>query len=186
MLNVISGLLAGGVAASTNSYESIATAYGSLSSGSITFTSIPSTYKHLQVRIFGNTNRSDASIAYGVFTVNGDTSANYSWHMLTGDGSAASAGAGANASNVPLQITGGSTSAYGVSIIDILDYQNTNKYKTFRNLNGIDINGAGGEVNFVSGSWRSTSAINSFTITGGYNVTGWTTDSVFALYGIKG
>ena len=74
--------------------------------------------------------------------------------------------------------------AFGVTIIDILDYANTNKYKTFRSLVGSDTNDTNGAVGLASGSWRSTSAITSITLSN--NVSGNLAQySSFALYGIK-
>jgi hypothetical protein len=78
---------------------------------------------------------------------------------------------------------------FGAGIVDILDYANTNKYKTIRSLTGHDHNGviAGihAIVNLNSGSWRSTSAINSIVI-GVVSGTAFNQYSSFALYGIKG
>jgi hypothetical protein len=75
-------------------------------------------------------------------------------------------------------------SIFGVAVCDILDYTNTNKYKTVRSLSGHDQNGSG-YVTLMSGSWRNTAAITSITIlrdSGGANLTQY---SQFALYGIK-
>ena len=52
------------------------------------------------------------------------------------------------------------TSTFGTFIIDILDYANTNKYKTTRALAGYDGNGSGGP-SLDSGNWRNTNAITS-------------------------
>jgi hypothetical protein len=83
---------------------------------------------------------------------------------------------------VGLAAAASSTSnTYGVFIIDILDYANTNKYKTVRTLGGYDANGSG-VVSLRSNSWRNTSAITSVKFYTG----GTTSDSRFALYGIKG
>ena len=69
---------------------------------------------------------------------------------------------------------------FGTFIVDILDYANTNKYKTMRALDGFDANGSGYAV-LWSGNWRSTSAVSTITITGGT----FAQYSSFALYGIK-
>ena len=85
-------------------------------------------------------------------------------------------------------ITGGSvapstTSMIAANIIDLLDYSNTNKYKTLRVLAGYDTNGAG-VVLLGSGLWMNTNAISSIAITP-YSGT-FTQYTQFALYGIKG
>lgn len=154
------------------SFESIATAtVGSGGATDVTFSSIPQTYTHLQIR--GILNGGGTQIV-----VNGDTGANYRRHVLYGDGSSA---ASATATN--FSIATGSTSAniFGGNIIDILDYTNTNKYKTFRNLAGVDANGSG-EAILHSGLWLSTSAITSIKFQSG-TIAQY---SHLALYGIKG
>jgi len=186
LLNVISGLLAGGVAASTTSYESIATVtVGAGGSTSISFSSIPSTFKHLQIRAI---TRDTDTGGFGLTTTmnfNGDTGANYSWHWLYGNGSSAAANSGSSATTTALGWTtgtAGTANTYAATVIDILDYADTNKYKTNRLLYGIDLNGSGG-VWLSSGAWRSTSAVNSITLN---QTTKFAQYSSFALYGIKG
>ena len=73
---------------------------------------------------------------------------------------------------------------FSAHIIDILDYTNTNKYKTVRNLGGFDTNSAQyGYISLGSVSWRNTNAITSISFTlDGNNFTQYTQ---FALYGIK-
>jgi len=157
-------------------FESISTATGTGSSGTITFSSIPSGYKHLQIRSIAT-----SSSSYGMIRFNSDSSSNYVSHFLYGDGSSASA-------------TGltGLTSLYGpradnstyfsVGIVDILDFDSSTKYKTIRVLTGQDANGSG-LIMVNSGLWLSTSAITSITIN--TQSGNWATTAQFALYGIK-
>ncbi len=182
MLNTISGLLSGGVAGTD--FESISTTtVGAGGVSSITFSSIPSTYTHLQIRGFNK----DTTVISGtqVLSVqfNGDTAANYSFHRLTGNGSAASSAAG---TSTTLFYTGTTianvANTFGAFVLDILDYKDTNKYKTARSLDGSDANGSG-EISLRSGSWRNTAAITSITLTP--TGTGIAQYSSFALYGIK-
>jgi hypothetical protein len=187
LLNVISGLLAGGVAASTNSYESIATvSVGSGGSSSIAFSSIPSTYKHLQIRYSGHLQTSTSDYASLWMQFNSDTAANYSYHRLFGNGSTVTADAATSQTRalttwIPDNVT--QSLSYGGSIIDILDYANTNKYKTVRDLGGFDLNGSG-IIALFSGLWQSTSAINSISLVSS-NSQNFAQYSSFALYGIK-
>jgi hypothetical protein len=186
LLNTILGSLSSGVAASTNSYESIATTtVGSGGSANVTFSSIPSTYTHLQIRSIGRTTQS-ATASYIEIEMNSDTGSNYSFHILQGDGSSAVAGSLSSqtktyARNFTAANAGAST--FGAIIIDILDYANTNKYKTIRNLGGTDNNGSG-TINLTSGLWMSTSAITSIKFTPESG--NFAQYSQFALYGIKG
>lgn len=169
------------------SYDSLATV--TVPSGgvaSVTFAGIPSGYKHLQIRsIQRNLSPSGSGIQIGLTQFNGDTGTNYSRHNLVGNGSTATASAAATVNGVWLGVmpqTGDTANAYGASIMDILDYADTNKFKTTRSLEGLDLNGSG-EANFRSGSWRSTSAITSITITPTlYSFEQYTT---FALYGVR-
>jgi hypothetical protein len=167
-----------------NDYESIATVSGNGSATSLTFSSIPQTYTHLQLRFISRVD----SANYTLMTFNGDSSAsNYTWHQLDGNGSAASAGGATSGvfGGAVINFTSGGTSGiYSAAIVDLLDYTNTNKYKTVRSLTGVDKNGSG-NIALNSNVWLSTSAITSLSITfnGGFAIA---TGSQFALYGIRG
>ena len=184
MLNNIVGLLA--AAPSLNSYESIATALGTGSSGTITFSSIPATYKHLQIRYIGRNSATGGTLATLRMRVNGYTS-NYPLHRILGNGSAASAyGTTAEVyiQDIMLMPTNSAgANIYGAGVIDILDYANTNKFKTVRSLTGTDLNGSG-QIILGSGLYQQTTAITSITLEA--NGVNWLTNSSFALYGIKG
>jgi hypothetical protein len=187
----ILGIMASSISGSkavTNSYESIATVtVGSGGSGTINFTSIPSTFKHLQIRYIARSNNAaNVNSATGI-QFNSDTGSNYSSHLVAGDGS--SAGTDAFSSQTYMfgyLVAGGNANSgvFGTGIIDILDYTNVNKNKTVRALNGIDNNGSG-ISRFTSGLWINTSAITSILID---NRSGnvYSQYSQFALYGVKG
>jgi hypothetical protein len=183
--NTIAGFLGTGVAVSASSYESIATTtVGAGGASTITFTSIPSTYTHLQIRCLSKDSRSAQVNSTLDYRFNSDSAANYSYHELQAFDPTVNAYATASASTLRTYGAGASGTNFGVTIIDILDYANTNKYKTTRQLYGIDTNGANSLIGINSGSWRSTSAITSITIT---PLTSPIVQySSFALYGIKG
>lgn len=162
------------------SYESIATLTGDGSSSTITFNSIPSTYKHLQIRAVVNCGGAQKDT---FMTFNGDSAANYSWHYLFGDGASVGAGATINSSNMFIGRSTANTTYVSPFVIDILDYTNTGKYKTSRALNGRDNNGDG-SLWITSGAWRNTNAITSISFTP--NGFAFNTSTKFALYGIKG
>jgi hypothetical protein len=186
------GGLLGGAASLPNSYESIATATGTGSSGVITFSSIPQTYQHLQIRAISRRTTSEGSASQdGWFVFNGDTStSNYYDHWVEATGAAVQAGdgGGGNAYTIVHRMTQGDYPAanmMGVVIVDIHDYSSTSKNKTIRYFSGVeDNNTVYSTLDIGSGLWANTAAITSMTITianGNYN-----TQSVFALYGIKG
>ena len=174
-------LLAGNAYYVPSSYESIATSTLGSSSSFVEFLSIPSTYTHLQIRV---TSLSDNATVNINLQVNSDTGTNYTWHELYGDGSAAGAGAGATQTFIKTGYTQSTTASYtGAAIIDILDYKDTNKYKTVRTLAGSDANGSGYAM-LRSGVWRNTRAITSIKLTN--QLGNFKQYSSFALYGIKG
>lgn len=185
MLNTILASLSEGIAPSTTAYESIATVtVGSGGSSSIDFTSIPSTYTHLQVR--GITRTTTGGLDINQIRFNSDTGSNYATHRIEANGSSVSATATASTVCINGGLQSGSSTlsnTFGAMVFDILDYANTNKYKTLRHLDGIDANGTG-LMGFGSGLWMNTNAITSITIfTFG---TDFAQYSQFALYGIKG
>lgn len=173
--------LAGNEAYIPSDFESIATVSGTGSSGTISFTSIPGTYAHLQVRIYAK--NSSATSLYS--RLNSDTGSNYAWHRLASNGTTASAGGSSTQTRMAVFgfINDISTSQPYSAIIDILDYVNTNKYTTIRTLTGQDNNGSG-EVALSSGLWQNTAAVTAIEIYAGGGNFG--TESKFALYGIKG
>ena len=191
MLNTILGTLSSGVAASTSSYESIASATGTGSSATISLTSIPSTYASLQVRA---TFKTTGTGFYGddlILRLNSDTGSNYAWHILKGNGSAASASGVASTTSMRCGYAFSSDSALTdrvfTAIVDIHDYASTSKYKTVRVFSGGDANIADTsfQVFLTSGLWQSTSAITSLTFSTSAALN-FTSATQVALYGIKG
>jgi hypothetical protein len=197
-MSLILGILAQDVAGAgaANSYESIATVtVGSGGSGTITFSSIPSTFEHLQIRAIAQTNRATYNTSGASYRINSDTGSNYAYHLIQSDPASPSTAVNAGASS-STNILGAislsssvATNVFGAFVMDILDYKNTNKYKTVRILSGADTNGAAsgfaGFMQFSSGLWQSTSAVSTLTFTPA-DGTQFNQYSTFALYGIKG
>lgn len=184
VLGIIASQISGHLWAPSGAYDSIATTNGTGSSSTITFSSIPSTYTHLEIRYIA---RTTGAYVYedSKWRFNSQTSG-YAFHVLSGDGATASASASTSTAYIGVGLTTGSTgtaSAYSAGVVSILDYANTSKNKTYRILTGEDRNGAG-HVQLGSGLYSAnTNAISSITID---TISGnWTTDSQFALYGIK-
>jgi hypothetical protein len=151
-----------------SSYESIATFTGSASS--VTFSSIPATYTHLQLRMMA-IGSGDPTI-----TVNG-SSPTKGHHLVATNTTVSSEYLYGQYLDYAYALSATNPS---VGVLDFLDYANVNKNKTLRYLYGQDRSGAG-EVLIGSKFWNSTSAISSITITATID-----TNSSFALYGIKG
>ena len=164
---------------------------GAAGASSIDFTNIPTTgYSHLQVRVMSRDSRAVSTNGLSIRVGNGsiDTGNNYNTHMIRGDGSSVTRGsAGTNYNNMDFALEPGasiSSSIFGASIFEILDYANTNKYKTMRSLNGYDANGSGYIV-FHSGLWMNTAAINTIRFTCSGSGATFAPYSQFALYGVK-
>ena len=169
----------------TGSYESIATVtVGAGGSANITFSSIPSTYQHLQIRLIARSAKTSSADNLRI-QFNSDTANNYASHELYGTGSSAAAYAETSTSSTYADYIASdynSANIFGVGVIDVLDYVSTNKYKTIRVLSGYDANGSGG-ISFSSGLWQSTNAITSIKIYFGAN--NLQQYSTAALYGVK-
>lgn len=172
-----------------NSYESIATyTVGAGGSSQIDFTSIPSTYTHLQIRAIARTDR--ATTGSNIYLrCNNDSTNIYSWHRVEGNGTSASADAASTTSGYQVSIASAAasttTDVFGTAVIDLLDYRNTNKYKTIRSLSGRDANNTTGVIRFTSGLYQSTSAVSTITLVPD-TANNFVQYSHFALYGIKG
>ena len=166
---------------STDFYQIATATVNSGGASTITFSSIPSTYKHLQLRMIHRSSdaTSDDNVV-GIF--NGDTTGSYVTHYLStnGGGTVQSAVVGTSANVIFFSRTTGASSTanvFGTAVVDILDYANTNKNKTIRSLSGWDSNGSG-QLWYWSGAWLKTTAISSIQINGNY-----AQYSSFALYG---
>ena len=129
-MSPILGILASSYAAPAGAFESIATqSVGGSSVASITFSSIPSTYKHLQIRGIMLTAAAGGTVNA---TLNGDTGANYSRHRLVGYGTGTNSfGEGSiSAFRIFGEFAGTGASPIAAAIImDILDYSSANKNK---------------------------------------------------------
>lgn len=161
------------------SFESIATITPSGVS-TITFSSIPATYKSLQIRISALSNGGSLLVR-----ANGDTGSNYDRHALYAQPPlAVSTYSAANTNLIYVQPNGGGITTPDVAVVDVIDYASTSKYKTFRMIAGTDANASyDGSIWLLSGLWRSTSAITSLTFESSSNP--FLTGSTFALYGVN-
>lgn len=163
-------------------YELIETTVLTSSATDVYFSSIPQTYKHLQVRMTVRTTFSGTTAIR--VRPNSDSGFNYYTHRLRGYGS------GVNSSNASdtgriddiLVNSGNASNIFGAGILDLLDYANSNKYKTFRSLHGQYSNST--VVSLSSIQWRNTSAVTDLQLNGWDG--SFATGSRFSLYGIKG
>lgn len=176
-----------GAAGGGAAMELISSTILSSASASVSFSSIPATYKHLQIRM---TARTSDSVNFGIeglrVQFNSDTNANYSAHDIMGNGSSVGSNGYTNLSAMNPGVNPTSMQAsgvFGARIIDLLDYASTAKYKTLRSFSGHSASES--RVYLSSGSWRSTSAVSSIQLFNG-NSYNFTAGSRFSLYGISG
>ena len=167
----------------TGSFDSIATQTAAGGESSLSFTSIPSTYTHLQLRMSNIKFSADQDIKVTFNSVGGTS---YIEHQLYGNGSSASAWASSSQGYIDILYTlvndADTNTIPSAAIMDILDYANTNKYKTTRTLWGGDYNGKG-KVCLQSGLFMSTNAISTITVQP--FSTNFTAGCTFNLYGVK-
>ena len=168
--------------ASPTAFDSIATYTGNNTTTSYTFSSIPSTYKSLQIRVNVLAN-GGGSLR---MRINGDTANNYWWHKVygyNGTPTTGNSGGVTNAINVQGSAMGLGNTYPTVAIIDLIDYTSTSKNKTVKASSGIDSNNATfSEVSIGSGLWTNTAAVTSITI---YCSANFEAGSSIALYGVK-
>jgi hypothetical protein len=189
ILGIYASQISGHLFAPSGAYDSIAsTTVGAGGAASITFdlTGV-SGYTHLQIRGIARSTRS-ATSDYIALQLNSDTGSNYAYHGLEGDGSTASAFGLATQTFMDVErasAASATASVFGASVFDILDYANTNKYKTMRNLGGFDNNGSG-SIFLTSGLWQNTNAVSTITLKAQGGTSNFAQYSSFALFGIKG
>jgi hypothetical protein len=178
-------------AAITESYESIQSVTVASGQTYIDFTSIPSTYKHLQIRC--TMRRSQAQTFAGSLGVqfNSDTGNNYyTNHRINGrgDGLVYPSGGTVTSYGQIGYIAGNSqrSSLFTPSVVDILEYTSTNKTKVCRGITGsmAQSTNTDNDVAIISSMWNSTAAINNIRL---FPVgSDFVTHTVISLYGIKG
>ena len=186
--NIFSSASASATPTVTGTFESIATVTigAGGSGGSISFSSIPQTYKHLQIRAISRYTAGTGLENLAYLQFNGDTATNYAHHFMLGTGSAVASTGQATINKFPLidsSNNAATANVFAVTVADISDYTNTNKYKTARSIAGLDTNGNGSAF-LCSGLWMNTAAITSITVVP--ENTAFAQYSSFALYGIKG
>jgi hypothetical protein len=173
---------AGGDAA-VLAYELISTQILASHNANVTFSSIPTDYKHLQLRLSLRTTSGTSVRTLGM-RFNGSTTM-YRSHRLRTDGGGVYA---ENSEDSYIRFQGAGSTFGGMwsgHIVDILDWQNANKTKTVSILGGIAQGNGHSAAGLYSGMWNSTSTVTSITFTEP-NFDAYHTNSRFSLYGIKG
>jgi hypothetical protein len=130
----------------------------------VSFTSIPSTYTHLQLRWNARSTYAGTSSSI-YFIINNKTAAtDWSHHELYASGTGALSRNSAASTNSPIlpaaiPANTGLANTYGVGIIDIADYTNTTKRKVFRAFYGQNQNATTQGVVGIGGGQPITLAV---------------------------
>ena len=161
-------------------YDALATATLTSSASSVTFSGIPSGYKHLQIRY----NAMASSPTDSQIRFNGDSSSAYSYHLLRGTGSpTAQAYSYSSQGSIMIQYNIGHAGSGAAAIVDILDYASPSKNTTIRSFAGFDNNSIG-EIDLWSGAWYNLDPVTSIVISTATAPT-YNANSSFSLYGVK-
>jgi hypothetical protein len=154
---------------------------------SVTFSSIPNTYKYLVV-LFSVRSSDQASANNIIVRFNGDSGSNYDYRQLY---SASSVGTDAAAATTGIVVgaftpTSGPTGAFSPGTFTIFDYASTSKGKAISGTSGRSdtTSAANQNVNVHYGFWRTTgSAVTSLTVLPAAG--NLATDCRFTLYGVS-
>ena len=137
----------------TATYIALANVTLSTSDSSITFSSIPNTYRDLVIVVTGSTT---ANADLG-FRLNSDSGANYSFVYMGGNGSTTLSGSATGQTQVVLDAYFWRSTEISTCIAHIMDYSATDKHKTILSRNNV----AGGGTDAFANRYASNSAITS-------------------------
>ena len=141
----------------------------------ITFGSIPATYRDLRLVISNKMVNNGASCD---LRVNNDSGSNYANIYVYALGSGGGTSGVATTSYGYVDVLGSDTTSPSVFTVDIMDYAATDKHKSILSRGANPTNG----VQMSAIRWASTSAITSITLSTGSG--NYAAGSTFALYGI--
>jgi hypothetical protein len=141
-------------------------------SSSVTFSSIPATYRDLIIVINGTLSADSSVHVY----YNGDTAANYTRVFMEGNGSTTGSGAGTDSRIIDMRNTSSNT------ILQIFDYAQTNKHKTALVRSNAPVDNFP-QVWAAAGRWANTNAINTVALDPD-STTQFASGTTVSLYGI--
>jgi hypothetical protein len=156
----------------TPTYTALATVTLGSAASSVTFSSIPATYRDL-ILVFAGPVSSNDTLG---LRFNSDTGNNYNSVSMNGNGSSATSSSWTSVSSGYFGALG---TGQNNAIIQVMDYSATDKHKTFVSRSNSQDN----QLRAHATRWANTAAITSviFTSFGGVN---YQTGSTFSLYGV--
>lgn len=157
----------------TPTYTPLATVTLGSSASSVTFSSIPATYRDLILVVDGTTSATNVGMA---FRANGDTGPNYATVIMAGNGSVTSTVAGSAAIYADVLYAADTSKFNG--IIQIMDYSATDKHKSLLTRS----NQGGTFVLAYASRWANTAAITTVNLLTA--TSSWAAGTTFSLYGV--
>jgi hypothetical protein len=160
---------------------------GSGGAASMDFTSIPSTYTDLMVKISARGTRSNSGSQVVSLRFNSDSGANYSYRRLYGDGSAGAADGSTGDSYGTagyVSKTFDTASTFGSCEIYVPNYAGSTQ-KSYSSDGVEETNATLSYASLVAGTWSGTSAITSIALYASNGSFNWEQNSTATLYGIK-
>jgi len=163
-----------------NTFELIASStVGSGGAASIDFTSIPSTYTDLCIKLSLRLN--DTQLNYGVMRINNATT-NFTYRSLEGSGSTAASYSGSVSNYGIPQVSSYTSNTFSSHEVYIPNYAGSTN-KSFSVEAVTENNATAAYMDLVAGLWSNTAAINQLTF---YAPTGsFVQYSTAYLYGVK-
>jgi len=148
---------------------------------SVTFASIPQTYRDLVLIFTPAVTGGSSSTASSYIRLNGDSGSNYSHVVARGDGSSTGSTSFTD-TGIDTRYYTNSPGSLGASItqVQFLDYSATDKHKSVLSRG----NTAASGVNMTAARWANTAAITSIQIVAPSGRS-WLTGATLSLYGIE-
>jgi hypothetical protein len=172
-----------GPAGASNSYELITSSVLS-STGTFSFTSIPQTYTHFQLRF---SLRDSEATTNGVLRMrfNNDAGSNYEWNFFVNSGSGGGSTQFGPYSGYTIPGNNANPQWYSSGVIDVINATSTTLHKAVSGRWGGIVNTSTyGYPGYLGAVYKSTSAVNRIDLY--TNGSGFLTKSRVSLYGIKG
>lgn len=175
-------------AAAVASFESIATVSVTSATQPITFSTIPQTFTHLQLRGIARSSRNSyINNLHLMFNTSGPSYIDQNiliYNTQLNTGTNGNDFSGLKTDYIYMPTSQYSANIFGGYVFDIYDYTNTNKNKVIHVIGGACDGGANTFAGFGSKTMVSTAAVSTITLTQS-GTTDFEQYSHWALYGIK-
>lgn len=179
-------MLAGNAAFEPSNYEHVATITSNGSTAQFIFSSIPQTYRYLEIRGYG-TSTGVGAYRNIAMRMNGVATSAYRYRWVVSNNNSMSANASAGSTEMPIlqswPYASGDNAGVGLWVIS--NYTSTSIAKTVICWGGgSQSSGTEGELSYAIGTFASTNAVNEIMM---FNVSAnaWTSGTEFSLYGVK-